>query len=80
MDGQSGYIILENRGDVVIAPQISFVTIGGKGEQFVWKIDDIVEIKKVRLNLHCSRAHPSFLSHLPYLSQSLTFPPNQRVL
>jgi hypothetical protein len=51
LDGHSGYIILENRSDILTAPQVSFViagSAGSKGEMFVWKIDDIVEIKKVR--------------------------------
>lgn len=41
--------MLENRNDELSAPQVSFVTASGKREQFVWPIDDIVEIKKVSL-------------------------------
>lgn len=50
LNGTSGYIILESRNDILPAPQVSFVAASGTGkEHFVWPIDDIVEIKKVRL-------------------------------
>lgn len=48
LNGESGHIILEGRNDILTAPQISFVPIAGKSERFVWPLDDIVEIKKVR--------------------------------
>jgi hypothetical protein len=48
LNGESGHIILEGRNDILTAPQISFVPIAGKAERFVWPLDDIVEIKKVR--------------------------------
>lgn len=46
-EGTTGHIILENRNDILPAPQLTFVPDSGTKEHFVWAIDDIVEIKKV---------------------------------
>jgi hypothetical protein len=48
LDGTSGHIIIENRNEILTQPQISFVPLTGKTPKFVYPIDDIVEIKKVR--------------------------------
>lgn len=49
LEGTSGHIILEPRNDGLVAPQITFVPLSGTHETFVFAIDDIVEIKKVRV-------------------------------
>lgn len=60
LDGVAGHIILENKSDTLIAPQVSFVPISGIKEHLVWPLDDIVEIKKVRFAVH-STVLPSIL-------------------
>jgi hypothetical protein len=49
LDGTSGHIVLEMSNDSLVQPQIAFVPLTGTKEDFVLPIDDIVELKKVRV-------------------------------
>jgi hypothetical protein len=51
LDGTSGRIIIEGRNELLAEAQISFVPLTGKQPKFVRPINDIVEIKKVRLRV-----------------------------
>ena len=48
LDGTSGHIVLEPRNNGLVQSRITFEPLSGTHESFVYPIDDIVELKKVR--------------------------------
>jgi hypothetical protein len=56
LDGTDGHIVLEMADDTMVFPQIAFVPLMAKKEKFIFPIDDIVELKKVRHQSACDFA------------------------